>query len=824
MITGIVSPYSFEGSVLKIELAVKHARSLGAKTLFLCDTNFHGTVEFIKSCKKYNINPIIGLRLKDKVLYARNTEEFYQLINAYNRNDFKNLKLPEIPLEEIKLVYHLPGQKAAYEFFARYFGKEPVKNAEFNSYKDALECKGYNLYSSQKLPGAPKDFFKVLETNIKSYERERFEREKALIIKLGFVDYFYTIFDIVTTARKLGIKVGPGRGSAVGSFIAYKLGITEINPLKYNLMFERFLNEGRKELPDIDLDIEDERRKELIEQLREKYRYVYHITTYSNAGEKFIKKIVSENNIPRKIAEYILGLPLHKSIHAAGIIISTVPLNAPVISGEYTLEWDMNSLQQCGFVKIDILGLKTLSILSKLEKKFGRIKNLDDKNVYKKISTGETTGIFQLDSTIARKISRRIKPKSLEELAVVLSLNRPGPLKSGLDKQYVLSKKNTNSTLSNIFDETRGVLIYQEQIMRIAMNLANFSAEEADALRKAVSKKDKELMNSLIKKLRINLSQKMEKEEVNNLIKTIYDFSEYAFNKSHAVAYSHISYFLSYFKLYFPKDFFRVLISYDSQKIAASIYELQALGYKILLPNINNKKENENEFIIPLSCISGIGKNTEEQIRKSAPYTSFENFVEKNKTLHYSTIEALIKAGAFDDFSSSRRKLLKKLKDFRVGINPQLLDISSKLFGKKLEHDIKIEKEWEKADMENSVLGVPITKPVENVENNLSPYCVAFSRQQKLATHIVVKGGYATDGISVFKITVPDGKYTYVYEKNLTIYEGFKKVEYILKEFLSENDLERGGKMESVKFKYNRKKYAVLKSRPVLDEYTINIV
>jgi len=818
MITAIISPYSFKGSILKLNDTINYAKEIKAKSLFLCDENFHATVAFIELCKKNKIKPIVGYRYKDKVFYAKNTNELYQLFEAYNSNNFENLNLEYIPSEEIYFAYYLPNQRYLYEIFSEFLEVKPVEKGVLKKIYCDLDVDEYKLSSNQTLPKAPENF---LDLKVSNDEYERLKKEIQLVKEKDFVDYIYTIYEIVRTAENLKIKVGPGRGSAVGSLLAYKLGITKINPLKFDLMFERFLNPGRKDLPDIDLDIEDERRKELIEHLRRKFKFVYHISTFSNVGKKTLKKLAVQFKISSQKLEYLLNLPTHKSIHAAGIIISTEKINVPV--KENVIEWDMNSLQKLGYIKFDILGLRTLTILSELEKKFGNVPEHDKKS-YNLISKGYTTGIFQLDSFIGKRVSRLIKPDNINELSIVLSLNRPGPLNASIDKQYAEAKwKNKKILELDQLRETKGVLIYQEQIMKIAMELANFSAEESDLLRKAVAKKDKDLMEKLMNKFEKELSKKLSDNTVKEIIDVIKEFSEYAFNKSHAVAYAHITYYLSYFKTNFPKEFYKTLLKFDTSKKENVIFELQALGFNIRLPNINRINEKEKEFVIPLTLISGINEKIEIQIFQNGPYESFESFVEKNPELNFSIVESLIKVGAFDDLADSRRKLLEKLKEIRSGVNSQLLKISSKLFGKKIEYNYKPEQLWERCDMEHSILGFSITKPVKDFKNYLSPYAIAFSRNQKLATHIITKGGYATDGISTFKINAPDNTYTIINERKPKLINGLKKINYILNYIYSHKDIEKGNLYESVTFKRNGKKIKILKSRPLIDDYDIII-
>lgn len=815
MITAIVSPYSFSGSILKLEKVIEFSKENDVKSLMLCDANFHAVIKFINLCQKSGIKPIISYLYNDKVYYAKNTEELYELFNAYNKNDYSSLTLEYIPKDDVYFAYYFPGQRYLYEIFSKFLGTTPVEKGVLKNVYCNLEVSNYKIKSFQTLPSAPRNFLEF--KNIKNPQyKQRLQKEISLIKEKNFTDYFYTVYKIVKIAKENNIKIGPGRGSAVGSLVSYFLGITKIDPIKYNLLFERFLTKGRKEPPDIDLDVEDVNRKLLIKKLKEKFKYVYHISTFSNIGKKTLKKLAYENKIKTDKISYLLDLPIHKSVHAAGIIISTSPLKAPI--KDDVLEWDMESLNDIGYIKFDILGLKTLTVLSELEKQLGT-PSLNDKKTFYFISKGYTNGVFQLDSKIGKKVTRLIKPSNIKELSIVLSLNRPGPLKAEIDKKYAQAKW-TNKKGFSFLEDTNGVLIFQEQIMKIATELANFSEEEADILRKSVAKKDKELMEPLLSKLKENLSKKFEINKTNELINTIVEFAEYAFNKSHAVAYSHISYYLSYFKTHFPKQFYKTILKYDSTKKEKLILEMQARGFNIKFPSLDKKTDIEDKktIILPLYLIKGINESIEKKIIQNRPYNSLEDFFNKNPEINYSIIESLIKAGLFDYLSDSRRKLLINLKELRSGINPQIMELSSILFGKKVENEnYKIEKAWERCDMEYTTLGFCLSKPTENFENKLAPLSIVISRDQKLATNIYVTGGYATDGLSTIKLNIPDGIYTVIYDNEPLFFTGTRSVIYQVEKLNSKFDIEKANELETIYIK--NKKLKIKKSRPVIDEY-----
>nr|WP_238375209.1 DNA polymerase III subunit alpha [Thermosipho melanesiensis] len=795
---------------------VKFAHKQGVNSLLLCDTNFHATVKFIEECQKYKITPIISYLYNDKIYYAKNTEELYELFNAYNTNNFSSLKLNYIDKDDVYLAYYFPGKRRIYELFCNVLGVKCVEKGVLKNIYCNLEAYGYKLKSFQTLPTAPKNFIDVNKIKNNVY-KERLIRELEIIKEKNFLDYFHTVYKITKIAKEHDIAIGPGRGSAVGSLLSYMLGITKIDPIKHNLLFERFLNKGRKEPPDIDLDVEDEKRKELIELLKKEFKYVYYISTFSNIGPKTIKKIANEYKISTSELSDLLGLPTHKSVHAAGIIISKTPIKVPI--KEDVIEWDMDSLNKIGYIKFDILGLKTLTIMNKLEKKIGKPKL--DKITFNFISKGYTNGIFQLESNISKRIIRAIKPSSIDELSIVISLNRPGPLKAKLDRELAIAKWKQRKKSFELLNDTFGIIVFQEQIMLIAKKYANFSNEEADVLRKGIAKKEKKLVEPLIKKLKKNILNILSENETNELIKIILEFSEYAFNKSHAIAYSYISYSLAYFKKHFPKDFYSTLLKYDTTKIEKIIFEMQSRGFKILPPNINGNPENKKEFHIPLTLVKGINEKIEKEIIANAPYNSLKGFFEKNPNINFSIVESLIKIGSFDYLSESRRKLLMKLKEIRSGVNEKILELSSSLFGKNFSNEIKIEKLWERCDMEYNTLGFCISKPFDEFKNLLSPLSVALSREQKLAINVKAVGGYVSDGVTTIKLNVPDGVYTIINDKEIKIFPGIKKAIYVIDQLPSKLFIEKGNENEFVEIV--DKKLKIKSARPVFDDYKILI-
>lgn len=790
-----VSPYSFEGSVLDFDKIFQWAIENKIAVLVLSDTTLHGVVKFIRVSKKYkDIIPVIGYRKHDKTYVFRNTSEFIEFLKIYNSRDLNehNSKILEQRFTYIKSkpIYFLPGQEEIYKILCDYMGKkieiDDIENFDINKHifeidESQFNIQEYSFKSSQKLPISSDDFLEELLNQEKEY-KERLEREIRLVKSFKFEDYFYTVKRIVEIAKAHNIEVGYGRGSAVGSLLAYRLGITKIDPVKYNLLFERFLNEGRTDYPDIDLDIEDVRRQELIKLLKSEFGYVYNISTFVGIPKKFL------DSIPEEYANELSNIPIQRSTHAAGVIISTTPLNVPMIhseSGIDTIEWDMDDLQYLGYIKFDLLGLKTLSIYKELRdtisQSFKEEKEEFKKNTYRYISVGFTDNVFQLESSIGKSVVRDVKPSNISELAITISLNRPGPLRSGITGEIRnLKLKKLKKYNLEILDETYGLPIYQEQIMKIAMELAGFSSTQADILRKAIAKKDIDSIRQLYERLKNALFGKLGKEGL-ELAKNILAFGEYAFNKSHAIAYSHLTYYMAYFKVNFPDIFYDTYLKYDTSILQDALYNLQTLNYKVLPPklfsNLKTMNKDEKIYHLPLHILPGISVEKSKQLQ-TMEFKSFEDFVEK-ADLPLSVIEALIKVGAFDDIFESRRKAIQKLRNLRNKFNQEAVKIGNKLFGKIVKVDeTKVEEDWERTNMEYDILGIAVSLPTK-VTNNLAPYCIAYSLDLPYAVHVSVKAGYGTDGKSVFKVNLPDGNYTLVYPNRFE--PGHMKVSYEVK-------------------------------------------
>lgn len=552
--------------------------------------------------------------------------------------------------------------------------------------------------------------------------KERILYELDVINKMGFVDYFLIVYDYVLYAKKNAIFVGPGRGSAAGSLVSYSLGITNIDPIKYDLLFERFLNINRKKMPDIDIDFESDKRINMIEYVKNKYGFdkvavgltfnnykaklilrdlAKLLKVDSNVFDKFIKNINSslslkENYQNEKVKKYIEmyselknlydisyhleGLKKNTSTHAAGVIISSEKLGKiiPISNEDGTLKTgiEMPYLEKMGLLKMDFLALEKLNIISKVSKK---IKNfninnipLDDKKTLKIFYDADTDDIFQFESSYAKSVLDKLKITSFNELTVSLALVRPGANKQ-ID-EYLKNKKegiNLAGDLTDILGATYGTIIYQEQVMKIFEKVGGYSLFEADDIRVAISKKKEDIINAQHDKfVSGGIKNGYSKEFVEKLFNKIKEFGGYGFNKSHSVAYALVSYQMAYLKANYPKEFMFYLLenNKDISKCEKILSSLKNSGYKLLKPNINysiDKYAEKNGYILlPLNIIRGLNDDIISKIirvRENGFNDIFDFFVKTNSFLNKETYLILIKSGALDIFKINKQTMIKNI-------------------------------------------------------------------------------------------------------------------------------------------------------------------
>ncbi|KPJ71568.1 DNA polymerase III subunit alpha [Parcubacteria bacterium DG_74_3] len=568
---------------------------------------------------------------------------------------------------------------------------------------------------------------------------ERLNYELSLIEKMGFVAYFLIVQDFVNWAKENRIVVGPGRGSVAGSIVAYALGITNVDPLKYNLLFERFLNPSRISMPDIDLDFTDRRRNEVIEYITQKYGQdkVAQIITFGTMAARAVVRDVGRalglsysfcdrvaKLIPfgftlkeslekvselrqayetdentKKLIDYakrLEGRARHASTHACGIVISkepldnVVPLQHPTQDDEAIVtQYEMHSVEDLGLLKIDLLGLKNLTIiedtLSRIyvvqDKKID-IESLppDDRKTFKLLQAGETVGVFQLESGGMRRYLQQLKPTEFEDIVAMIALYRPGPM--SLIPEYIERKHKRKKIeylhpkLKVILEPTCGICVYQEQVMQIAQQLAGFSLAEADILRKAVGKKIKSLLLAQKEKfIKGMIKNGVEKKVAQGLWAWVLPFARYGFNRAHSCSYASIAYQTAYLKTHFPIEFMSALLTSekgDVERIGFLIEECKKMGIEVLSPDINESFRNfsvipkENKIRFGLLAIKNVGNNVVESVlseRKNRNnFKSMDDFIYRldSRTVNKKSLESLIKAGVFDQFEE-RNKLLTNI-------------------------------------------------------------------------------------------------------------------------------------------------------------------
>ena len=516
---------------------------------------------------------------------------------------------------------------------------------------------------------------KRLNNNVPESYVIRLKHEIDIIIKMGFCNYFLVVWDYVKYAKKNGILVGP-RGSAASSLVSYSLGITDVDPMKYDLLFERFLNPERITMPDIDMDFDAEKRYKVIDYVKEKYglNRVCEIITFSNLLAKqvirdlarifdvstfkvdnllknfddkkslkeqllnsSVKKMLDDQELRKmyEVALHLEGLKRHTSIHAAGIIISSKDLRNYVpltlnSDGTYICGYTMNYIEDLGLLKMDFLGLKNLTIMDKVLCRVNKIKFNDipfnDKKTYDLFATGDLTGIFQFETMGMRKFITELKPDNINDLIAAVALFRPGPIDN--IPSYIARKHGkekvtyVNDCLKSILEPTYGIIIYQEQIMQIASKMAGFSYGQADVLRRAMSKKKQDVL--LAQKdnfIKGSIKNGYDEKTALSVYELILKFANYGFNKAHSVCYAIIGYKIAYLKTHFPLEFMcEILNNYIgvSSKTKTLLNECKRLGVEIIKPTINNTSCNyeiiEGKIVYPLSMIKGIGTLTCRQI------------------------------------------------------------------------------------------------------------------------------------------------------------------------------------------------------------------
>lgn len=764
---GIVDPYIINGDENTLKENLNSFKKIFGNDFYLQLEN-HGLKEdkfvidkIISISKEFSISTVAT----NNVLYPEKKDHYIRdcLLCIKNNQKITDEKTDKLKTKE----YYFKTSDEMEALFINY--TKALENTE----KIANECSVAIEFHKPHLPKFKlegidhKNYLKKmvkkgLESRYKALDEtilQRAKKEIEIIVKMGFTDYFLIVSDFICYARKNGIPVGPGRGSAAGSLVSYALGITNIDPLKYDLLFERFLNPERISMPDIDIDFCYERRFEVVDYVTKLYgkKHVCQIITFDrmqarnairNIGrvldlklskvDKIAKLIPSIKDITisdaLKMEKQLLSLyekdlevkrlldtskkiesmPKNISIHAAGVVITDeqlmdiVPLT--VSSNQIVTQYNMDNLEELGLLKMDFLGLRTLTVIKHCidQIKMNRgievdINKIDenDRNILSLFNTGETVGIFQFESMGMRNFLKKLKPTRFEDLLVANSLFRPGP-KNEINR-YIENKisperiQYADARLIPILKSTYGIIVYQEQVMQIVQKLAGYTPGQADILRRAMSKKDMQSM--LINKkqfiegvldskgdvlIKGCLRNNVKREVAEYIFDLMMEFANYAFNKSHSVAYSQVAIQTAYLKYYFPEYYMSSLISTvmgDSAKVLLYVNEIKRLGIPLLKPDINKSYAEfttENKSIrFGLGAIKNVGYqliNDLVKIRKVKEFRSFDDFLDRMSSesqlnLNKKALESLIKAGVFDSLGHKRSRLMaiydKSLKQYQ---------------------------------------------------------------------------------------------------------------------------------------------------------------
>jgi len=654
--------------------------------------------------------------------------------------------------------------------------------------------------------------------------RKRVDHELRIIEESGFVSYFLIVWDFIRYAKEHSIAVGPGRGSAAGSVVSYVLNITDLDPLRYGLLFERFLNPERISLPDIDIDFCYERRDEVISYVRQKYgdenvaqiitfgtmlakgviRDVARVMGFGYGDADRIAKLIpndlnitlahaleqeselmqmykTDQRVTRLIdtAVVLEGVTRHASTHAAGVVISEKGLSNyiplfKVSDGQMTTGYPMNSLEKIGLLKMDFLGLKTLTVIEETVKIIKRtqgikldIENLplDDEKTYAMLSRAESTGVFQVESRGMKDLLKKLKPSIFEDLIALLALYRPGPIGSGMVDDFInrkhghLKAKYDHPLLEEILKDTHGIILYQEQVMQIVSTLAGFSLSQADLLRRAISKKNPEVIQQQRKEFVegcLKNEVRVDKRIADKIFNLIEFFSNYGFNKSHSAAYALISYRTAYLKAHYPVEFMAALLTSEREntdKVAQYIEEAKRMGIDILPPDINESFANftvvKDAIRFGLAAVKNVGGGAIESIVEARKgHGVFESLYDlcehvDLRLVNRKVTESLIKCGAMDSFKLHRSQAMAMLDhalDVAGVLQKDRVNGQYSLFDK-FESDDKFKscfqqvpdiKEWPESQLlafEKALLGFYISShPLAKYEKSLCLYATSTTQ------------------------------------------------------------------------------------------------
>ena len=666
------------------------------------------------------------LRLETDELFLKSAEEMQRGFDYCPGAVERTLEIADRCNVEIEFgKYHFPAFT-------------PPKEISLDDYLDELAHSGLD----ERLEG-------VDDPELRKSYRERLDYELGVIKGMQFPGYFLVVADFINYAKRNGIPVGPGRGSSAGSLVAYALKITDLDPIRHVLLFERFLNPERRSMPDIDVDFCIRGRAQVIQYVKDKYGAdrVAQIATFGTLKAKAAIKDVGRAlgfsfaeadaiakliPAPKQGFDYPLqesikmeprlqelikgdqrvqtlighalrleGLVRHASTHAAGVVLSNLPLvdHLPLFvdkEGGIVTQFDMGSVEKIGLVKFDFLGLKTLTLIHDCLKLIDESQGvkvdiphlaLNDKKTYRLLCDGNTTGVFQLESTGIREMTVKIRPNCFEDLVAILALYRPGPLDSGMAEEYIKRKhgkekiKYLHPLLEPILKDTYGVIVYQEQVMQIAQVLGGYSMGDADILRRAMGKKDPEEMAAQRERFVEGAeAKKISHEQATEIFDQMETFARYGFNKSHSAAYALVSYQTAYLKAHYRVEFMAALMTSemdDTDKVIKNLAECRQKGIEVLAPDVNESRSNftpvGDKIRFGLAAVKNVGAKAVEVIldsrRKDGPFESLFDFCRRVDltAVNKRVIESLIKCGAFDATGISRQRMIGALDDAMRG-------------------------------------------------------------------------------------------------------------------------------------------------------------
>ncbi|MBI2988426.1 MAG: DNA polymerase III subunit alpha [Deltaproteobacteria bacterium] len=787
------------------------------------DAEAHDVLLCVQTGK--TVHDVNRLKMETDELFVKSAEQMKQGFDYCPEAVERTLEIAERCNLELEFGnYHFP-----------HF--EPPKAMSLDDYLDELAHKGLEERMGPLKAAHPEEY----QEKLKLYE-ERLNFELGVIKGMQFSGYFLIVSDFINYAKNHGIPVGPGRGSAAGSLVAYALKITDLDPIRHDLLFERFLNPERRSMPDIDVDFCIRGRDQVIRYVKEKYgpdkvaqiatfgtlkakaaiRDVGRALGFSFAETDAIAKLVPA---PKQGFDYPLadaikmeprlqelaksdprvqslinhalrleGLTRHTSTHAAGVVLSRLPLvdYLPLYvdkEGGIVTQFGMESVEKIGLIKFDFLGLKTLTLIHDCLKLICASRGvevdinnlpLDDKKAYRLLCSGNTTGIFQLESTGIREMTVKIRPNCFEDLVAILALFRPGPLDSGMAEEYIKRKhgkekiRYLHPLLETILKDTCGVIVYQEQVMQIAQKLAQYSMGEADILRRAMGKKDPEEMASqrehFVQGARKN---KIEPRKATEIFDQMETFARYGFNKSHSAAYALISYQTAYLKAHYPVEFMAALLSSemgDTDKVIKNLAECRERGIEVLPPDINESRADftvtGDKIRFGLAAVKNVGEKAVDVILESrereGPIRSLFDFCRRVdlSAVNRRVVESLIKCGAFDSTAVSRARMMTALDEamktgqsYQKGRQSNQIDIFDALGGgisngseKNGDHYPQAE-EWSAQQLlafEKESLGFYITgHPLDKYEASLKKLtsgAIANIREKPAAGEVKVGG------------------------------------------------------------------------------------